>query len=219
MVFAGWSLPQPREFERVHKGRRSTQSDSAGPGRGVGRDRRAARPVAPGRLSAPLRRRAAQAAVGREGGGRGTARSAATGQASGRLVEVRSARPGTRPGRARTPNGCCGRSCPGLPPARRRGAGALLREAGPRGPRQGGPVRRGDVLGYKAALCSPHFLFLTERIEESRGDRRTVLDDYAVASRLSYFLWSSMPDRELLELAGRGACASPRSCGRRSSDC
>ncbi len=76
------------------------------------------------------------------------------------------------------------------------------------------------VLGYKAALCSPHFLFLAEQIDDSRGDRRTELDDYAVASRLSYFLWSSMPDHELMELAAKGDVAEARrSCGPRSSAC
>ncbi len=60
------------------------------------------------------------------------------------------------------------------------------------------------IIGYQAALCSPHFLFLTERIEDSHGERRTEVDDYAVAARLSYFLWSSTPDRELMELAARG---------------
>ena len=44
-----------------------------------------------------------------------------------------------------------------------------------------------------AALCSPEFLFL----KESRG----ALDDYALASRLSYFLTRSAPDAELLQLA------------------
>jgi mono/diheme cytochrome c family protein len=61
------------------------------------------------------------------------------------------------------------------------------------------------LVGYKAVLCSPHFLFLTERT----GERRPVLDDYAVASRLSYFLWSSMPDGELLKLAARGELTKP----------
>jgi hypothetical protein len=65
------------------------------------------------------------------------------------------------------------------------------------------------VTGYQAALCSPHFLFLTERIDDSRGDRRTELDDHAVASRLSCFLWSSMPDRELFTLAARGQLRKP----------
>ena len=50
--------------------------------------------------------------------------------------------------------------------------------------------------GYKAVLCSPHFFLLLERPGK--------LDDYALASRLSYFLWSSMPDEELLQLAEKG---------------
>lgn len=60
------------------------------------------------------------------------------------------------------------------------------------------------LLGYKAALCSPHFLFLTEAVDATRPERATILDNHAVASRLSYFLWSSMPDAELLQLAGKG---------------
>ena len=51
-------------------------------------------------------------------------------------------------------------------------------------------------VGLKAVLVSPHFLFLQEKPGK--------LDDFALASRLSYFLWSSMPDEELLGLAGRG---------------
>jgi mono/diheme cytochrome c family protein len=65
------------------------------------------------------------------------------------------------------------------------------------------------ALGYKAALCSPHFLFLTETIDPARGDRRTALDDHAIAARLSYFLWSSMPDRALLDLAEKGELRKP----------
>ena len=49
---------------------------------------------------------------------------------------------------------------------------------------------------YKAALCSTDFLFLKERAGP--------LDDWALASRLSYFLWNSMPDRTLLDLAEKG---------------
>jgi mono/diheme cytochrome c family protein len=51
-------------------------------------------------------------------------------------------------------------------------------------------------VGYKGVLVSPHFLFLRERPGK--------LDDFALASRLSYFLWSSMPDDELLALAEKG---------------
>ena len=48
-------------------------------------------------------------------------------------------------------------------------------------------------VGLKAVLVSPEFLFLREKPGK--------LDDFALASRLSYFLWSSMPDEELLALA------------------
>jgi hypothetical protein len=47
-------------------------------------------------------------------------------------------------------------------------------------------------------LCSPGFLY---REEKPQGNR---LDDFALASRLSYFLWSTMPDEELLGLAKTG---------------
>lgn len=49
-------------------------------------------------------------------------------------------------------------------------------------------------VGLRAVLCSPNFLFL----EEAPGR----LDDYALANRLSYFLWKTMPDQQLLDLAG-----------------
>ena len=48
-------------------------------------------------------------------------------------------------------------------------------------------------VGLKSVLVSPEFLFLREKPGK--------LDDFALASRLSYFLWSSMPDEELLALA------------------
>lgn len=47
--------------------------------------------------------------------------------------------------------------------------------------------------GYRAILCSPRFLYF----QESPGQ----LDDYAIASRLSYLLWNSMPDTTLFRLA------------------
>jgi hypothetical protein len=52
-------------------------------------------------------------------------------------------------------------------------------------------------VGLKAILCSPDFLFLSA----APG----VLDDHDLAARLSYFLWSTTPDDELMELADRGA--------------
>ena len=55
---------------------------------------------------------------------------------------------------------------------------------------------------YKSVLCSPHFLFF----EEKPGP----LDAYALASRLSYFLWNSSPDDILLQAAGTGALLKPQ---------
>ena len=53
----------------------------------------------------------------------------------------------------------------------------------------------------QAALCSPKFLFRVEVESRTPGKEPQALDDYALASRLSYFLWSSMPDQELMNLA------------------
>lgn len=57
--------------------------------------------------------------------------------------------------------------------------------------------------GLKAALCSPAFLYL----EESNDGGR--LPAFALASRLSYFLWSSMPDDELMRQARSGELLDP----------
>jgi hypothetical protein len=59
-------------------------------------------------------------------------------------------------------------------------------------------------LAMQAVLCSPKFLFRAELDE--RPDRPEVrpLDEFQLASRLSYFLWSTMPDDQLSELAARG---------------
>lgn len=51
---------------------------------------------------------------------------------------------------------------------------------------------------YRAALCSPDFLY---RIEEPSSPGSNRIDDYSLASRLSYFFWNSMPDDQLMELA------------------
>jgi hypothetical protein len=56
-------------------------------------------------------------------------------------------------------------------------------------------------LAARAILVSPHFLF---RIEQPRGAGAHRINDFELASRLSYFLWSTMPDAELFRLAGEG---------------
>jgi hypothetical protein len=56
-----------------------------------------------------------------------------------------------------------------------------------------------------AVLASPRFLFRTEGVADADSDERfALIDEYALASRLSYFLWSSMPDDELMRLAENG---------------
>jgi Protein of unknown function (DUF1592)/Protein of unknown function (DUF1588)/Protein of unknown function (DUF1587)/Protein of unknown function (DUF1585)/Protein of unknown function (DUF1595)/Ca-dependent carbohydrate-binding module xylan-binding/Planctomycete cytochrome C len=57
-------------------------------------------------------------------------------------------------------------------------------------------------LGLQAILISPHFLFRIE-LDEKPDDPKAShdLSEYELASRLSYFLWSSMPDEELFQLA------------------
>jgi hypothetical protein len=56
-----------------------------------------------------------------------------------------------------------------------------------------------------AVLASPRFLFRLEQSEKSRrGAVVADVDEYSLASRLSYFLWSTMPDDELLTLARHG---------------
>jgi hypothetical protein len=61
-----------------------------------------------------------------------------------------------------------------------------------------------DALG--AILASPHFLY---RAESADGAGRFTLDDLELASRLSFFLWSSLPDAELLDLAGDSRLSDP----------
>lgn len=63
----------------------------------------------------------------------------------------------------------------------------------------------GLFVAVQAVLVSPEFLFRLET-EPASGDREEdqVLNDYEVASRLSYFLWSTMPDKELFDLAKAG---------------
>lgn len=64
----------------------------------------------------------------------------------------------------------------------------------------GGNSRRDAIKGaYVAMLCSPDFMYLRQKSGR--------LDDFPLASRLSYFLWSSMPDETLMELAREGKLA------------
>lgn len=62
----------------------------------------------------------------------------------------------------------------------------------------------GLVYGIAALVQSPHFLFRREigTLDEETG--RRVYDDYEMASRLSFLLWNTTPDEEMLEAAANG---------------
>lgn len=64
------------------------------------------------------------------------------------------------------------------------------------------------AIALQAVLVAPDFLFRLEPDPEGNADRRP-LNDYEVASRLSYFLWSSMPDEELFALAEQQQLRDP----------
>jgi hypothetical protein len=101
---------------------------------------------------------------------------------------------------------------------------ALLRELLPRAFRRpvledevsryaelsGGSREDGLSVALTAILTSPRFLYRDELPVsggDAGGDR--ALDDFAMASRLSYFLWQTMPDAELFDLAASGLLADP----------
>ena len=67
--------------------------------------------------------------------------------------------------------------------------------------KSGQPFEASLRAGIKCVLTSPKFLYF----HESPG----VLDDHALASRLSYFLWSTMPDETLFALASSGELHKP----------
>ena len=71
-----------------------------------------------------------------------------------------------------------------------------------RGAGRGDPYEESVKLALKGVLVSPDFLFRVEKAPEKPGLQP--LSDYELAARLSYFLWSTMPDAELTRLAGEG---------------
>jgi hypothetical protein len=66
---------------------------------------------------------------------------------------------------------------------------------------QGHSFARSMLAAYSAVLASPRFVFI--------GERPGRLDDMALATRLSLFLWNSVPDAALRDLAGRGELHRP----------
>ncbi|MDE0315190.1 MAG: DUF1592 domain-containing protein [Candidatus Poribacteria bacterium] len=59
----------------------------------------------------------------------------------------------------------------------------------------------GIQQAIKVILCSPKFLFRLELDDRSQSEEPIPINEFQLASRLSYFLWSSIPDDELLVLA------------------
>ena len=74
---------------------------------------------------------------------------------------------------------------------------------------QGGTFAEGVGLSLRAVLLSPNFVFRVERIPSPDRNAPQALADFAIASRLSYFLWRSMPDDALLDAAEAGRLRDP----------
>jgi len=72
----------------------------------------------------------------------------------------------------------------------------------------GAPFEVAMKLAYKAALVSPNFLFRIEADQNLPGPYQ--INDYELASRLSYFIWSSMPDEELFKQAKKKKLHDPK---------
>ncbi len=66
----------------------------------------------------------------------------------------------------------------------------------------GGSIYSALQAGIRGMLCSPNFLYKQEGVIG-------LLDDYAIAARMSYFLWNSLPDDTLFELARLGMLKDP----------
>lgn len=73
-----------------------------------------------------------------------------------------------------------------------------------------GSFSKGLEVGLSRLLISPHFIFRVER-SDAVGTAR--LDDYSLATRISFLLWDAPPDTDLLDAAERGDLRDPRKLG------
>ncbi|MBI2424021.1 MAG: DUF1592 domain-containing protein [Candidatus Hydrogenedentes bacterium] len=73
----------------------------------------------------------------------------------------------------------------------------------------GESFEQGIELALQALLVSPHFLFRVEGAQSRCGNANRAINDYEYASRISYFLWSSIPDDELRAHARKGDLQQP----------
>lgn len=72
--------------------------------------------------------------------------------------------------------------------------------------KRGDDFQQGLTLAMQAVLVSPNFLFREETggYQHETFKQAEFIDEHALASRLSYFLWSTMPDEQLRSLADKG---------------
>lgn len=84
---------------------------------------------------------------------------------------------------------------------------APLFNAFAKGQQAGGDFEQALRAPLTALLVNPRFLFRAEHDEP--GKEEWPLNDFEIATRLSYFLWSSMPDGELFKLADEGKLRDP----------
>lgn len=73
----------------------------------------------------------------------------------------------------------------------------------------GGSFEKSLQAVVQATLVSPNFLFMVEP-NPTPGQKQRPLTDYELATRLSYFIWSSMPDDRLMSLAAQGKLKDPK---------
>jgi hypothetical protein len=75
---------------------------------------------------------------------------------------------------------------------------------------EGGDIAKAVRRSLKGVLCAPEFLYLEEPFNDEASNRASAtITDHALATRLSYFLWSSLPDAELTRLADQGELKKP----------
>ncbi|HEX7138992.1 MAG TPA: DUF1592 domain-containing protein, partial [Vicinamibacterales bacterium] len=72
----------------------------------------------------------------------------------------------------------------------------------------GGDFEEGIRFGIQGILANPRFMFRVEQAPAASSDTYR-LTDIDLASRLSYFLWGTLPDQDLLKAAGDGTLRNP----------
>src|SRR5262249_20002978 len=73
----------------------------------------------------------------------------------------------------------------------------------------GGDFETGIRFGIQGILANPRFVFRMEQAPQNSSSEVYRLTDVDLASRLSYFLWGTLPDQELLKAANDGTLRAP----------